>query len=83
MNTCYDLFSNWQTEIKTSFEAIRSLFSFSTAQTEKNLRGKLGKTRFGVQCFDPMSSLKYECSFLWIGKIQKTNTKYENNIVIF
>jgi len=35
MNIYYDFFVNWQTEKKTYFGPIRSLFSFSTAQTEK------------------------------------------------
>ena len=39
-------------------------FSFSTAQTEKKWRKKLGETRF-VWWFDPMSALK-ECLHLTI-----------------
>ena len=32
----YDFFFNWQTEKNTCFKPIKSLFSCSTAQTEKN-----------------------------------------------
>ena len=39
-NKFYDFFLNWQTE-KEMFWPIRSLFSFSTAETEKYLRKKL------------------------------------------
>jgi hypothetical protein len=56
-NIYYDLFFLWQTEKETCFGPIRSLFSFSAAQTEKNSCKKLGKTRFVVWWFDPMSSL--------------------------
>ena len=51
-------FCNWQTEKKNCFGPMRSLFSFSTAQTEKKLWRKLWKTRFVVWWFDPMSSLQ-------------------------
>ena len=40
---------------------------FSTAQTEKNSRKKLGKTRFIVWWFDPMSSL---IEFVFIKQIK-------------
>jgi hypothetical protein len=38
----------WPIEKKTYFGAIRSWSYFSTAQTERKLRKKLGKTRFVV-----------------------------------
>ena len=43
LNICYDLFFNWQTGKKNCFGPIRNLFSFSTAQTEKNSLKKLVK----------------------------------------
>ena len=54
MNIYYDLFFNWKTEKR---KPIRNLFSFSTVQTKKKLWKNLGKTRFVVWWFDPMSSL--------------------------
>ena len=42
--TVGDFFFNWQTEKKSCFVPMRGLFSFSTAQTEKNPRKKLVKT---------------------------------------
>jgi hypothetical protein len=38
-----------------SFGPMKSLFSFSTAQTEKNLWKKLGKTKLVVWWFDFMN----------------------------
>ena len=35
-NFYYDLFFDWRTETKNCFGPIKSLFSLSTAQTEKN-----------------------------------------------
>ena len=54
-NIYYDFSFNWQTGKKT----VRTLVSFLTAQSEKTLRKKLGKTRFVVWWFDPTSSLIY------------------------
>ena len=35
-NICYDFLLKWQTEKKLCFGRTKNLFSFSTAQTEKN-----------------------------------------------
>ena len=43
---------------KKCFRPIISLFSFSTAQTEKNSWKKLGKTRFVVWWFDVTNKIQ-------------------------
>jgi hypothetical protein len=47
-NIYYDLFFLWQTEKETCFGPIRSLFSFSAAQTEKKFVEKIGENK--IRC---------------------------------
>jgi len=55
-------FFNWQTENKKNcFGPIRSLFSFSTAQTEKFVE-KIGKNKIRCLVVVPMSSLLKKAS---------------------
>ena len=67
-------FLNWQ---KTCFGPIRSLFSFSTAQTEKNYWEKLvetsdefvnsAKNKNRIRCVHPDCESKKEVNFTYAG----------------
>ena len=48
MNIYYDFFFNWHSENThtPSFEPVDKLFSFSTAQTEKNVWKKIRETNW-------------------------------------
>ena len=58
-NIYYDFFYNWKTEKKNWFGSIHMKFSFfiNCSIKRTKIRGKIGKIRFVVWCFDPMSSL--------------------------
>ena len=57
------IFFNWQTEKQNCFVPIRSLFSFSTSQTEKNSWKKLGKSSTGPKCFGPVQKQLFTTEF--------------------
>ena len=59
--TNFYLVQKWE---KNCFGPIKSLVSFSTAQTEKNSWQKLGETRFVVWWFDVTNKIYIFCQFL-------------------
>jgi hypothetical protein len=68
------LFTGPKLRKKTCFGPVKSLFSFSTDQAEKNSLKKLGKTRFVVWWFDVTNKIIEkqtfrDLSYFWRGEL--------------